>query len=769
MLLLVVVLFSAVAGASVSWDATYASHRFSQAYRVDGSSGKLEAESSVAINVPVSRLRSELSQPWTWWTGGVVTSQPGSANITTFDFYPTGRYFHSLITLGPVASSDGGAFALNGTSSGMVEGSFVVEVSPHPRIGNRSLVKLTLHDFVNRYLFPGPDLLGRSLLWAMRGELPWPFDKVLGFWGLIRKLEGNLGQRYDLLDDDQLDQWMSTEAEALVWAQRLDSSGDWPTAAAKETLDLGAVLQGDAEEFAEGEGAVAEKPKALFVQFLLTSDDESDQDHVGGWSIPSTIRLSFLLPEEEDSPLALSIEDKGVHNRQVFLQVHLEDALPLAEEGSGALSPSVRQIAMGTISPAPPGQARHFVLTLAANWTLSLAVDGKQMAAAPVVVPEELREDLYASLHQISGVGLRSDLSLRRHTVDSLLVTEDVALHELVRYFLLNRVAQWQDTFSLGSGPGPLWSAPPVSWSAVWFTVAVTVGVPLLVARLAAFDSALIPTKGLDRPLLYFRLAQFVFWSGVGTCCVALLCLAMYLLFHNHRGGMPSLAVALTYYMPEVLLWRMAVVLLAVQRFMESYLSFKTQIDRLSEKSVRVAKPLFQFEYWMWVNRVSLVADVLGTCSLLVVSLCRPRESTQLQVVGSILFAVFHEIHSLAHFRVFAEVKRLREDERVKRMQTINSASFGVLFVCALCNVLCYVLTWPLLDSLASLAEWVFFALTFLWRWTLLDLHIATEDLRLYVGRRVALGAATRCSECFRPFSQVYCVCGCLIWIELPS
>jgi hypothetical protein len=118
---------------SSPWDATYTDRRFAQAYRVDAANGRLFAESTVAINVPVWRLRSELSQPWTWWTGGQVLNPHGSGNNgTSFDFYPTGRYFHARLTLGPVVSAlvrGGGAFAVNGTSSGNVEGTFVVEVS----------------------------------------------------------------------------------------------------------------------------------------------------------------------------------------------------------------------------------------------------------------------------------------------------------------------------------------------------------------------------------------------------------------------------------------------------------------------------------------------------------------------------------------------------------------------------------------------------------------------------------------------------------------
>jgi hypothetical protein len=152
-------------------------------------------------------------------------------------------------------------------------------VSPHPRIANRSQVKVVLSDFVSNQLFLGPDLLGRALLWAMRGELSWPFGGVQGFWGLIRKLEGHSSQRYDLLDEGQLHQWMSTEEEALVWTPRLDSSGDWPTALSKEPLDLGAILQAAEETAAEDDA-----PRQLFMQFLLTSDDDDDQ--IGGWSVP---------------------------------------------------------------------------------------------------------------------------------------------------------------------------------------------------------------------------------------------------------------------------------------------------------------------------------------------------------------------------------------------------------------------------------------------------------------------------------------------------
>lgn len=590
----------------------------------------------------------------------------------------------------------------------------------------------------------------------MRGDMPWPFENVQGFWGLIRKLEGHLGQRYDLLDETQLDHWVGNDEAALVWASRLDTSDDVPTVASRERIDLAAVLQGD-------EGL----PKDVFLQFLLTFDDDQGDVHMQGWSVPSTVRLSFLVRDEEDSALAIVIEEKGPTNRQVLLQVHQLHGEDSTSESSShhqddSVLGHVRQIALGAITPAPPGQSRHLVFTLSANWTVSLSIDGK-IPASSVVVPEELRDELYASLRKIEGVGLRSDLSMRRATIDSLVLTEDHQLHEELLYFLANRAASWRDAFSLGGGGGggggPAGGAgglvsSPVPWSTVLFYVVLVTGIPLLVTRLASFDTSLIPTKGLDRPLLYFRLAFFVTVSSIVTGAIVTLCWLIYMLFHNVGGGFPSVVAALTYRSPEVLFWRFAVVLLSVKRLMESYLSFKTQIDKLSEKRIRVAKPLFDFEYWMWVNRVSLVADILETGSLLSVSLCSPVEDRNMQLVGTILFAVFHEVHCVAHFAIFAEIKRVKQDDLVARLRNINSLSFAVLISCVSFHLMPLLVTWTWLESLANLTEWVFFALTFLWRWTVLSQYIAPEDTRLYVGRRVALGAASQCSECFRPFSQ---------------
>lgn len=158
------------------WDASYRDARFAQRYRI-GAGGTVQAESTVAVNVAAARLRPELAGPWAWWTGGaVVVSSPAPPRGAAFTLYPTGRYFHALLTLQPAHDGPAGGFSIAATSAGMVEGPWSIHVAPHPAIVNRSMVTVRLEGVRSNTMLLGPDSLARGLLWAMRGDLGWPFE-----------------------------------------------------------------------------------------------------------------------------------------------------------------------------------------------------------------------------------------------------------------------------------------------------------------------------------------------------------------------------------------------------------------------------------------------------------------------------------------------------------------------------------------------------------------------------------------------------------------
>lgn len=193
---------------------------------------------------------------------------------------------------------------------------------------------------------------------------------------------------------------------------------------------------------------------------------------------------------------------------------------------------------------------------------------------------------------------------------------------------------------------------------------------------------------------------------------------------------------------------------LALQRITEAYLGFKTYIDKLTEKSFRVAFPLFQFQYWLWMNRVSLVSNVLETLSLLVASLSSPYKSVNVQKVAWVLFYTFHLLHVVSHFLTFNELKRSFHVDLVSSLRRVlNGAAAAAL--CSALFRLAYALSGVAgLQAVAHLLDWGFFGCTFAWHFMIQREFIAPEDTRLYVGRRIALGASVRCSECLRPFSK---------------
>ena len=191
-----------------------------------------------------------------------------------------------------------------------------------------------------------------------------------------------------------------------------------------------------------------------------------------------------------------------------------------------------------------------------------------------------------------------------------------------------------------------------------------------------------------------------------------------------------------------------------MQRITEAYLGFKTYIDKLTEKSFRVAFPLFNFQYWLYMNRVSLISHVLESLSLLIVSLTAPNKSGNLQMLAWILFHSFHLLHVVSHFQTFNELKRSYHSGLVVSLRHVLNAAVVTVLMTVL-FWLAFALTGVSGLNVASLVcDWLFFGVTFVWHYMVQREFIAPEDTRLYVGRRVALGASVRCSECLRPFSK---------------
>jgi hypothetical protein len=199
---------------------------------------------------------------------------------------------------------------------------------------------------------------------------------------------------------------------------------------------------------------------------------------------------------------------------------------------------------------------------------------------------------------------------------------------------------------------------------------------------------------------------------------------------------------------------RIAACVLTVQRITEAYLGFKTYIDKLTEKSFRVAFPLFQFQYWLWMNRVSLVSHVLETLSLLVVSLASPYKRAHFQALAWVLFHTFHLLHVVSHFLTFNELKRSYHTGLVVSLRHVLNAAVASALLTVLLRAAFAVTAFSAFATASRAADWIFFAASFVWHFTVQREFLAPEDTRLYVGRRVALGASVRCSECARPFSR---------------
>ncbi len=676
----------------------------------------------MTINAAASRVWQEVQGDWSWWLDGGSTASNKARVLSD------SRLFRAELTLDPPPKTS--ALSLTGNLTGAVTGRVVLEVKPHCCIPLRTVLTVRLENTRRNTWFVGDNLLARSLLWACRGELSW-YPSVRGFSGLVRKLEGFVGARNDVLEDAQLDALVARNASAVqLWASTLDTNvalDDHPAIAAAQPVDLLSVL-------ADEGGS-----RRVFLHFLVQVDPEQEQEAAGegqqGWSLRSKVKVDLLQgggkEELVSNPLSFVLDEAA----RLSLRIRVTNEQQV-------------ELVVARLLPAPPGVMHQVAVVFQSNWTCLVTVDE---AAAPVrvVIPESVRE--HVAIDEISALELRANV---RAELKYVLACDDEALFAEVCYFAARRVAAVRDAHSLAGSSGRFDGAPALTWSSLGLLVALLAGVPLAVTRLAAFDSSLIPKKGLaDKPLLYFRLAPSAVLTHMGVAACAALCLLLSLLLHS-TGSFPSVVAALTTRAPEVLLWRVAVSVLTVQRIGEAYLGFKTYIDKLTEKSYRVAFPLFDFRFWLWMNRVSLVAHVLETLSLLIVSLSSPVTSAYAQQVALVLFYVFHLIHVFSHFRTFFEIKRSYHDDVVTRLRAILNAAVGTV-LCVVAFRVGFALTGASgLDVAAVLCEWAFFAVTFGWHHTVQREFVAPEDTRLYVGRRIALGASIRCSECLRPFSR---------------
>lgn len=688
------------------------------------------------MNAVPSRVRQEIGSPWTWWFEGASDGPVQSGNWS-FSLFNS-LLFRGTLSLEPLSNNN---MSFSGHFSGVCDGPLVVDIAPHARIPNRTVVRTKLDACADRSLLLRTDLLARSVLWAMRGELPW-YSKVKGFSGLLRKLEGFTGARYDLLEDGQMEHFLaSLGSEVTLWAPAIDTTSspdDHPVALSAKEIDLAAILGSEvALEGPDGE------PEKLYVQFLLDQDVELDElESGGGWNARGDARVTFLTAHEDEiveSPLSLLFEAHKYSSGRVLLQIKGET------EVDGLGEPFLAEILIGNTNTALPGEIRHVSVVFERNWTCLVSINGA--TATKVSFPEHLTPLLLSSLDGVVGIGVRSSA---RVALESVLVTSNPQVFQDVRYFLLNKVYAARDSLLLASGSSL--RLPNIAWSTLGLTLLALIGVPVVVVRVASFDSHLIPAKGFDKPLMYFRLSRTTSITHWVAIAAAALCLLLTFLFH-FKGLVPSVVAALTWYWPNVLIWRVVVTFLAAQRFLESYLGFKTYIDKLTEKSFRVAVVFFDYQYWLWVNRVSLVALVFETCSLLVVSLS-PADASKAQFVGSLLFGLFHMIHVMTHFRVFLEIKRSYQDSLVARLRTLLNACLGAAFCNLASRLLVAFLSFPALESAVAVTEWAFLLVSMWWHETVREEFIAPEDTRLYVGRRIALGASIRCSDCFRPFSR---------------
>lgn len=310
----------------------------------------------------------------------------------------------------------------------------------------------------------GDGLLARSILWAFRGELSW-FPHVRGFSGLVRRLEGALGARHDVLEDAQLDSFVAGKESTLLWASVLDTSvalDNHPSVPAKHNLDLARIWR-------QSSSSGAASDEQLFLQFALTVEEEGLGSE--GWSTRGRVKVDLLGPETR---LSLVLDEAD----RLLLR------LPSPADDDSA------SLVVARLSPSVAGVPRLVSVTFGANWSCLVQVD--QATPFTAVIPERLRDDV--GFEQLAAVELRAS---SRAALRYLLVTADAALASDVRYFTARRIAALHEGVSGGGGGSSFreGSEGALSWKALLLAVATLAGGPLLVARLAAFDTGLIPKK----------------------------------------------------------------------------------------------------------------------------------------------------------------------------------------------------------------------------------------------------------------------------------
>jgi hypothetical protein len=327
----------------------------------------------------------------------------------------------------------------------------------------------------------GDASLARSLLWAARGELSW-YPHVRGFTGLVRRLEGAVSARHDLLEDGQLQVFVAGAPSTLLWASVLDMSvslDDHPSVAANSNIDLARVFR-----------RTEDSNKRLFWQFSIHVEPEEDDDgfisdrRQGGWALKSRVRVDLIASEGLVVPLSFVLDE--LTQLSLRIRVNTDD---------------VESILVAKLGPSAPGVPHLVSVEFGPNWTCRVQVD--KAASLKIVIPERLRDEI--SFEHLTAVELRSNM---RAALRHVLITSNATLAAEAHYFAGRRVAAIRDAHSLGSGAQHR-TGSSISWTSLFVAVAVLVGGPLLVARLAAFDSGLIPKKVAN---IMFGCCFFLSW-----------------------------------------------------------------------------------------------------------------------------------------------------------------------------------------------------------------------------------------------------------------
>jgi hypothetical protein len=276
---------------------------------------------------------------------------------------------------------------------------------------------------------------------------------------LVRRLEGAIGARHDLVEDTQLDAFAASKPSTLLWASVLDTNAaqdNHPITTAKSEIDLARIWRQVAGQASE---------EKLYLQFVMSVEDDGDRE--GGWSTRGRVkvdlvgaesRLSFVLDESDQLSLRLP-----------------------------SLLDETESLVVARPRPAPPGVPRLVSVEFGANWTCRVQVDDEQAFVA--VVPGRLRDE--SQFEHLSAVELRSG---GRAVLRHVLFSSDPTFAAEIRYFASRRVAAARDAHSLAADASGS-AETQISWMSLLIVVSVLAGGPLLVARLAAFDSGLIPKK----------------------------------------------------------------------------------------------------------------------------------------------------------------------------------------------------------------------------------------------------------------------------------